>query len=127
MPMDERVVVVRLTEAVEGRVVDDQQARLGLDAHSATRQMSEQRRVVREDEACGDRRIGIEQIGDPLVETAADSRVNGMRVLQNRPFELDQPSPITGGSLSAQLLDNRARGASGEAEIPDGHYVVRDA
>ena len=66
MPMDERVVVVRLTEAVEGRMVDDQQARLGLDAQSAVRQMSEQRRVVREDETCGDRRIGIEQIGECL-------------------------------------------------------------
>ena len=63
--MDGRAVVVRLTQAVERRMVDDQQARFGLDAQGAARQVGEQRRVVPKDEASGDRRIGIEQIGDP--------------------------------------------------------------
>ena len=61
-----RAVVVRLTEAIQGRMVDDQQARLGFDAQGAAWQMSEQRGVVRKDEAGGNRRIGIEQIGESL-------------------------------------------------------------
>ena len=62
-------------------MVDDQQARLGFDAQSAAWQMSEQRRVVREDEAGGDRRIGIEQISDALIDAGAYLRIDGMRKL----------------------------------------------
>jgi hypothetical protein len=80
--------------------------------------------MVPKDKACGNRLIGIEEIGEPFIETAPDPRVNGMRVLQERPFELDQPSPITSGSLSAQLLDDCARSASGKTEIPDGDDVI---
>ena len=80
-----------------------------------------------EKDAGGDRRVGIEQIGESFFKTAANSWVNGMRVLQNRPFELDQPSPITSGNLSPQFLRNSCRSASGKAKIAYCDYVVRGA
>ena len=47
-----------------------------------------------------------------------------MRKLENRPFELNQSGPVARRRLGAQLLGNRGRGASGEAEVPDGDDVI---
>ncbi len=105
----------------------DQKARFGIDAQGAARQVGEQRGVVSEDDPGADRGIGIEEVGDPLVETAPDFRMERVRVFQNRPFELNKPGPIAGSGLSAQLLDDRGRGTAGEAEVANGDYVVTDA
>ena len=125
--VDGRAVVAGLTYAVERRMMHDQKARFGIDAQGAARQVGEQRGVVSEDDPGADRGIGIEEVGDPLVETAPDFRMERVRVFQNRPFELNKPGPIAGSGLSAQLLDDRGRGTAGEAEVANGDYVVTDA
>ena len=72
-----------------------------------------------EHEAGGDRPFGIEQIGEfPRRDSARMSGMDRVRILQNRPLELDQPGPIAGRRLGAELFGDRGRGAAGETKIP---------
>ena len=107
VPVDRRAVVAWLPQAVQRRMLNNEQAHLGFDAQSAAWQICVQRWVVREDEARGDRDIGIEQISESLIKTGAYSRIDAMRILKNRPFELNQSGPIARRRLGAELLGNR--------------------
>ena len=125
--VDDRAVVAALARTVERRMMHDQQARLRIDAQGAAWQVGEQGGMVSEHEPGADCRIGVEQVRDPLVQTAPDSRVDGMRKLEDRALELDQPGAIAGRRLSAQFLDHCGRSAPWEPKVANGDYVIEDA
>ena len=67
---------------------------------------------------------GIDQVSQTFVKTLADVGIEGMGVLENRPFNLDQGGPVAGLGLNPDLFRRTRRGASREPEVTDGNDVV---